>query len=185
MDSSLNFVALVETNPIIRLTQDYNNKFVIKIKDSFTETQQQLFVSSLYCYLNHHPTNDFVIDLDNIWKWLGYSQKAHAKTCLEKYFMIDNDYKILLSHAREQVKDQHGGHNKQIILLNIQTFKLFCIKSDTKKANEIHEYFIKLEDLLQQIVMEESNELKVQLEQIQHQTIQNEQNLHITLPVFF
>lgn len=175
MDSSLNFVALVETNPIIRLTYDYNNKFVNKIKEIFTETQQQLFVSSLYCYLNHHPTNDYVIDLDNIWKWLGYSQKAHAKTCLEKYFIIDNDYKRLLSRLREQKSEGRGGHNKETILLNIQTFKLFCIKSDTKKANEIHEYFIKLEDLLQQIVMEESNELKIQLEQIQQQTIQNQQ----------
>ena len=35
MDASLNFVALVETNPITRLNRDYNNKFVNKIKEAF------------------------------------------------------------------------------------------------------------------------------------------------------
>ena len=177
MDNSLNFVALVESSPITRLNRDYNNKFVNIIKETFTETQQQLFVSSLYCFLNYHPTNDFVIDLDNVWKWLGFQQKYHAKTCLEKYFIMDKDYKILLPQSREQVKEQHGGHNKQTILLNVQTFKLFCIKADTKKAHEIHEYFIKLEELMQTIVQEESNELKLQLEQINQQNIRLENNI--------
>ena len=43
------------------------------------------------------------------------------KTCLEKYFIMDKDYKILLSQSREQVKEQHGDHNKQTILLNVTT----------------------------------------------------------------
>lgn len=173
MDTSLNFVALVETNPITRLNGDYNNKFVNKIKETFTETQQQLFVSSLYCYLNYHPTNDFVVDLDNIWQWLGFSQKAMAKRTMEKHFVVDKDYKTLLCRLAEQKTDTRGGHNKETVLLNVQTFKLFCIKADTKKAHEIHEYFIKLEELMQTIVQEESNELKLQLEQV------NQQNVHL------
>jgi phage anti-repressor protein len=164
MDASLNFVALVETNPITRLSSNYNNKFLNKIKESFTETQQQLFVSSFYCYLNHHPTNDFVIDLDNVWEWLGFSQKAMAKRSLEKHFVLDKDYKVLLCQPADQTNEGRGGHNKQTILLNIKTFKMFCIKADTKKANDIHEYFIKLEEMLQEIVQEESNELRLQLE---------------------
>ena len=40
-----------------------------------------------------------------------------------------------------------------------------CLKSNTKKADEIHDYFIKLEEILQEIINEESNELKNQLEQ--------------------
>ena len=37
--------------------------------------QQKLFVSSFYCYLNYDKNKDFVIDLDNVWKWLGFSNK--------------------------------------------------------------------------------------------------------------
>jgi hypothetical protein len=40
-------------------------------------------------------------------------------------------------------------------MLNVKTFKLLCIKSGTSNANEIHEYFVKLEECV---------ELKQQLE---------------------
>ena len=39
------------------------------------------------------------------------------------------------------------------------------MKSNTKKADEIHEYFIKLEEIFQEIINEESSELRDQLEQ--------------------
>ena len=110
------------------------------------------------------PTADFVIDLDNIWKWLGFHQKYEAKRCLEKNFILNKDYKFLLSRMAEQKTETRGGHNKQTILLNIRCFKLFCIKAGTEKANEIHEYFVKLEDIINQTVKEECTQLKQQLE---------------------
>jgi len=33
-------------------------------------------------------------------------------------------------------------------MLNIKTFKKYCLKAGTKKADEIHEYYIKLEETL-------------------------------------
>ena len=39
------------------------------------------------------------------------------------------------------------------------------MKAGTKKADEIHDYFIKLEFILHEILQEESSELKLQLEQ--------------------
>jgi len=164
MDASLNIVDLIENNPIIKISPECNNRFINKIKENFTETQQQLFVSSFYCYLNYNQTTDFVIDLDNIWKWLGFSQKAMAKRSLQKHFIIDKDYKVLLCQSAEQKNDTRGGHNKEIIMLNIRTFKLFCIKAGTEKANEIHEYFVKLEEIMNEILKEECLELKQKLE---------------------
>ena len=41
-----------------------------------------------------YDPNDFVIDLDNIWKWLGFNQKSNGKFTLEKNFAINKDYKI-------------------------------------------------------------------------------------------
>jgi hypothetical protein len=119
-----------------------------------------------------------VIDLDDVWRWLGFSTKQKARMLLEKYFVVEKDYKILLNLNDKQTVDRHGGHNKHTILLNVQTFKLFCIKADTKKAQEIHEYFIKLEELMQTIVQEESDELKLQLENhiIQFETYKQNTN---------
>lgn len=173
---SLDIVSLIESNPITKLSNVYNNKFLLKIKENFTEMEQQMFVSSFYCYLNYNQHTDFVIDLDNIWKWVGFSQKQRAKELLERYFILDKDYKQLLNRQVKQTifgLGSRGGHNKETFMLTVKTFKLFCIKADTKRANEIHEYFIKIEELLYQVVQEESNELKLQLElaNIENQTI--------------
>ena len=163
MDTSLNIVELIENNPITRLSGTYQNKLLTKIKHNFTDTEQQLFVASFYCFLNYSQRNDFVIDLDNIWKWMGYNQKFKAKFSLEKNFKLDIDYKILLCQPAQQ-KNVRGGHNKETILLTIRTFKLFCLKAGTEKAAQIHEYYIKMEETLQEVIQEESDELKLQLE---------------------
>ena len=169
----LDIVKLIEDNPITKLSNDYNIKLLTKIKENFTDFEQQLFLSSFYCYLNYNPINDFVVDLDNIWKWLGFSQKIRSKELLEKSFYINKDYKVLLSLSGEQnfappkrgpKKDNRGGHNKEIIMLNIKCFKLLCLKAQTKKADEIHEYYMKLEEILQETINEECNELKLQLQ---------------------
>lgn len=162
---TLNIVKLIEENPVTKLSKTYNNILLNKIKENFTDQQQQIFVSSFYCYLNYNQTSDFVIKLDDIWEWIGFLNKANSKKALEKYFVVDKDYiqSNLLIHLDE--KKRHGGHNKETILMTIKTFKLFCIKSNTTKANEIHEYFIKLENLLLQTIHEETNELREQLEQ--------------------
>ena len=165
----LNIVELIENNPISKLSDTYNNKLLQKIKENFTGFEQQLFISSFYCYLNYNPLQDFVIDLDNVWKWLGFSVKIKAKALLEKHFKRDVDYINLLYDSAQQVisEKKHGGHNKEIIMLSVNTFKLFCLLSDTNKSKEIHSYFIKLENLLQQTLEEETQELKKQLLKIE------------------
>ena len=176
--SSLNIVELIENNPITKLSSTYNSKLLTKIKNNFTNFEQQLFVSSFYCYLNCNSTNDFVIDLDDVWKWLEFSQKTRAKELLEKNFEIDKDYKLLLSFESKQSSHVRGGHNIKKYMLSVKTFKSLCLKAGTKKADEIHEYYIKLEDTLHEIISEESAELKLQLEnkdvQLKNQTIKSE-----------
>jgi hypothetical protein len=174
--SELDIVSLIEENPITKLSGDYHNKLITKIKDKFNDNQQQMFVASFYCYLNCDKKNDFIIDLDNVWKWLGFSSKHKAKELLNKSFILDKDYKLLLTQPGEQSAHIKGGHNKQTILLNIDTFKKFCLKAETKKADEVHEYYIQLEETLHEIIQEESNELKLQLENYKNEIITNEKD---------
>lgn len=164
MAETLDIVKLIEKNPIIRLSQDYQNKLLNKIKAKFTDTQQQLFASSFYCYLNHNSKNEFIIDLDDVWKWMGFSRKDPAKVVIVKNFIKDIDYKILIV-KKEITENQtnRGGRNKEQIIMTIKTFKKFCLKSNTKKSDEVHDYYILFEELLQETINEETDELRKQL----------------------
>jgi len=42
------------------------------------------------------------VDLDNIWKWLGFKYKSKAKYLLENNFELEKDYKKSLTHAGKQ-----------------------------------------------------------------------------------
>ena len=164
---SVDIVNLIESNPITKFSGDYQSKLVKKVKNHFTNYEQQLFLSSFYCYLKYNPQNDFVIDLDNVWGWLGFGQKVNAKRVLEKNFKINIDYKLSLCQPAKQTNQTKGGQNKEIFMLNINTFKRFCLKAETKKADEVHEYFIKLENIMFEITKEECDELKQQLQQLE------------------
>lgn len=190
--TDLNIVDLIEKNPISKLSTAYNNKLLKKIQETFTGFEQQLFVSSFYCYLNYDKNVDFVVDLDNIWKWLGFQQKINAKMLLEKHFIVDFDYRltsevadsllentlILNSEKDNNTKPkQNGGQNRQIIMLTIKCFKSLCLKAQTKKASEIHEYYMKMEEALHQIVESETDELKLQLQQKENIIAQKENTI--------
>jgi hypothetical protein len=163
----LDIVELIEKNPITKLSTDYNIRLLSKIKTNFTDFEQQLFLSSFYCYLNYHTINDFIIDLDDIWKWLDFTHKANAKNLLEKYFIINKDYTKSRDITTTQPfnEKKHGGQNINKYFVTIKCFKSFCLKAGTTKATEIHAYYMKLEEVLQETVEEECNELKKQLEQ--------------------
>jgi hypothetical protein len=76
-------------------------------------------------YLQYDSEKDFVIDLDNIYKWLGFTRKDNAKRLLVNHFKLDIDYKIMTPPIGG------SGKNKETILMNVKTFKKFCMKADT------------------------------------------------------
>jgi phage anti-repressor protein len=161
--ATIDIVNLVEKNPITKLSATYNNRLLCKIKSNFTNEEQQLFVASFYCYLNCKK-DDFVIDLDNVWRWLDFSQKINAKVALERNFTLNQDYKCMTGISVKQ--GGRGGHNKETILMTLQTFKELCLIAGTEKAKEIRMYFLKLEELLFETIGEECDEIRQQLEDV-------------------
>ena len=104
----VNIIQLVEKNPITRLSKDYENRLINKVKETFTDVEQQMFLASFYCFLNYDVEKDFVIDFDVVWKWLGFTRKNDAKRLLEKHFTIDIDYNIKkISHKREVLNPEN------------------------------------------------------------------------------
>ena len=218
--TSIDIVNLIERNPISRFNQTYQSKLIEKLQSKFSDYHQQLFLSSFYCYLKYDKLNDFVIDLDDIWEWLGFINKGNAKINLKKNFVNDKDFKCLLLKLQKRIFEpefmngihkeneeslllniqeqtnslevikkieedptpsKRGGNNKEKIMMNITTFKKFCLKAGTKKADVIHDYFITLEEALQEIINEESNELRLQLEKNESEIVRinNQKNKDI------
>jgi len=168
----MDIVEMIENNPIRSLSETYQHTLVERIKSRFSQEEQSMFITSMYGFLNYSRT-DFVIDLDEIWKWCGFSLKLNAKRVLEKNFVIDKDYKCLLCKLEKQ--KGRGGKNKEQILMTINTFKRFCMKAGTKKAEQIHEYYINLEETLQEVINEECSQLREQIENQTQQIQTNEQ----------
>lgn len=101
---TFNIVEAIETKANNKLSNTYNNKLIEKIKNNFTEDEQKLYIVSFYSYLNYDEFTDFVVDLDDVWKWLGYGQKVNAKVSLIKNFKENVGYKISLLKVQEQKK---------------------------------------------------------------------------------
>ena len=60
--------------------------------------------------MNYHQLDDFIVNLDNVWKFIGFSNKANAKRLLKHNFKEDIDYKISLIRTDERV---HGGQKSR------------------------------------------------------------------------
>ena len=190
--SELNIVELIENHPISKLTNTYNVKLLDKIKANFSNSDQQLFIGSFYCYLNYDTKKDFVVDLDNVWKWLGFSQKVRAKEVLDRHFIKNSDYKEIafssekaildddVSLMRSHKRSEKGGQNIKKIMMTIKCFKSLCLKAQTKKASEIHEYYLKMEEVLHEVIEEEGTELKQKLEEQKRLLDQKTEELRVT-----
>ena len=163
------------------------NELINKLKNHFSDDEQRLYVSNLFLYLNYHQLDDFIVNLDNVWKFIGFSNKANAKRLLKHNFKENIDYKILLVQIDEQKNDKTllirtdeqvsfrnlggAGLNKETIMLNINTFKKLCLKANTENADKIHDYYIKLEIVYNELMKEQLEQKEKQIEE-QQKTIE-------------
>lgn len=102
--------------------------------------------------------------------------------------MDDTKSAFVITKASSNEQDKWGGHNKQIVMLTIKCFKSLCLKAQTKKASEIHEYYMKMEEVMQQTIEEETDELRLQLEQKENIILEKENiilhRLTFQMPIF-
>jgi hypothetical protein len=66
-----------------------------------------------YCYMNYHPTNDYPINLENVYKMIGFANKENAKRTLRNNFTMDEDYKKLLVRTDELVRKDEQKHTDE------------------------------------------------------------------------
>lgn len=164
----VDFSVLVESNSNISI--NFKSKILKCLTETFTNEEQKWYIANLYVYLNFHQTKDFPINLEDVFKLIGFAHKKNAKRTLENNFNLNEDYKEVLL-PREQ--NSKGGRPEEQIMLNVDTFKNLCMMAKTEKGKEIRKYYVKLESIFNGIVDEEKKEYEKQLEakqvELQHQ----------------
>lgn len=108
----LDIISLVKETPLTKLSETYQSKFMTKLQERFTDDDEQLFLRSFYCYLNYHSTKDYVIDMDKIWEWLGFTRKDHCKRLLEKEFKENIDFVVTVF-----APPQREAKNKNLVVI--------------------------------------------------------------------
>lgn len=91
----------------------------------------------------------FSVSLDVIAKWLGVPKGKLMETLKESY--IENEHYIVRQAPRPistTSNSNRGGHNYKLVLLTIDTFKRLCMRSRSKKAEDVRTYFIELDNFV-------------------------------------
>jgi phage anti-repressor protein len=85
-----------------------------------------------------------IIEFEKVTKLLKINTK-HAKRILTNSYRENIDYII---QKVDKTSGGSGGHNKKIYYLTINAFKKFCQSIHNEKGNEVRDYFVKVESVL-------------------------------------
>jgi hypothetical protein len=165
-----------------------DNGLLARLEQEFTTDEQRLFLLSFRAYLQRSP-GDFVVDLDAVWEWMGFTEKGTAKKLLSKHFVAGTDYhsdqgsSADLAWSRTQARSgrQHGGHNRQRILMSVRTFKKLCMLAKTSKADTVRDYYLSMEEVLMAHLKEREAESVVQLAELNSSSATHRLQLELAL----
>ena len=106
-------------------------------------TIPNIFLDDFFNIFNNIDTNDISINIEKVSKWLNIQNHKLRETIIKSY-KKDIDYKI------EKVNKPYGkgGQTKKIVYITTNCFKRICQLTKSKKGNEVREYFIQVETLL-------------------------------------
>jgi len=94
--------------------------------------------------------DEFPVDFDAAWQWVGYNQKSDALDMLKRNFQEGEDFD---SAKRLNQSKGRGGDRKTIeYRLSTDCFKEFCMIAGTDKGREVRRYFIQAEKLLRKVI---------------------------------
>ena len=90
--------------------------------------------------------NEFPVDFDDAWRWIGYNKKQQAKNKLTNNFEPDVDYKVFTQTGVNSTQQRiQGGRPSEKISLTIDCFKSLGMMAGTENGKEIRRYFLDCE----------------------------------------
>ena len=122
----------------------YNVYYMITLQDflkKYSSISNKFIDNFFSLYTINTSDDDFIINFDNLVKWLNMRKDNLKKTLVASY--IKNvDYKIT------KTKSITAGKPREEIMITSDCCKRLCMLSKTIKAEEVRTYFIEIEKLM-------------------------------------
>lgn len=87
----------------------------------------------------YQSSEEFPVDFDDAWQWLGYSRKEKALQTMK------NNFEEGLDFSTKGWKTSSGGRPSQLIVLTIDCFKSLGMMAGTEQGKAIRKYFLECE----------------------------------------
>ena len=91
-----------------------------------------------------NSVDDYPVDFDEAWQWLGYATKQKAEKKLKQNFEEGIDF------LTKGLKSSTGGRPSELIVLTVDCFKSLGMMVGTEQGKQIRKYFIECEKIAKQ-----------------------------------
>ena len=150
-----------------------DDELISLIKQNFTENDMEIFKLNFKIYIaNENNKNGFVINLDDIYTYIGFKLKQHAKRLLTNKFKLNKDYiiykglnntltpmgEIDVNFQDNRLIMKQNTYNKETIMLSVESFKKFCMIASTDESEKFLDYYITIENVIFNYVKTKMNE---------------------------
>jgi hypothetical protein len=132
----------------------------------------------LQAYVTCDVSNDFVIDLDIVFKAIGFTRKDNAKRIVMKNLKEGIDFQIAgVQQEREKrwgfphlggkpTSPSVGGRPSETVMLTVNGFKQICMMAETAQGRKVREYYLQLEMTMYKYFMQRQERIAKDNERI-------------------
>ena len=87
------------------------DELIALLKSELTGAEQQQFVDGFHAYMTYDARRDFVVSLDDVYEWLGFTRKSNAMKVLNKHLQDGMHFKPEVSALLQLEQCTEDGHN--------------------------------------------------------------------------
>lgn len=91
-----------------------------------------------------NSVDDYPVDFNEAWQWLGYATKQKAEKKLKQNFEEGIDF------LTKGLKSSTGGRPSELIVLTVDCFKSLGMTAGTEQGKQIRKYFLECEKIAKQ-----------------------------------
>lgn len=123
-----------------------------KLHSCLVIEDSELFFNIFGAYLQHgNDDTAFVVSLEDVWHWMGFSRKDKARRLLEDNFVEGVDYNTVSVVLPSDVYDHTSQiKNGLMTFLNVDTLKEMCVLANNHDSKQIRKNYVMMEHVLMQ-----------------------------------